>query len=77
MVPKINAFNLKRCDEVDHDRDNLPNSTNRIFDLLNMIFFSNNNVKKLFFTLCLNLLTLFDSLTLSDKPFQISSPKYD
>ena len=39
--------------------------------------FSRDNVKKPFFTLCLNLFTLFDSLTSSGKPFYIKGPKYD
>ena len=39
--------------------------------------FARNNVKKPFFTLYLNLFTLFDSLTSSGKPFYIKGPKYD
>ena len=36
--------------------------------------FFRNNVNKRFFTLCLNVFTLFDSLILSDNTFQISGP---
>ena len=36
--------------------------------------FSLNNVKKVFFTLCLNKFTLFDGLTSSGKQFQIKDP---
>ena len=38
--------------------------------------FSLNNVK-VFFTLCLNVFTLLDSLTSSRRPFQIKPPKYE
>ena len=34
------------------------------------------NIGKFFFTLCLNVFTLFDNITLSGKQFQRSGPKY-
>ena len=36
-----------------------------------------NNVKKVFFTLNLNVFTLLDSLTSSGKPFKMKAPKYN